>query len=76
MGLKLVGIFGNFRTWKGIPEQAELLSCQSNRKFTFEFVIEGRINSPSSVVQFSVLYTDLKGNRYFKIVTQQIQLSS
>jgi hypothetical protein len=76
IGLKLVGIFGNYRSWKGVPEQVELISCQTNRKYTFEFIVEGRINSPSSVVQFSVLYTDLKGNRYFRIITQLISLSS
>ena len=76
VGLKLVGIFGNYRAWKGIAEQVELLSCQSNRKYTFEFIIEGKINSPSTILQFSVLYTDLKGNRFYRIITQKVDLSS
>ncbi len=76
IGLKLVGIFGNYRCWKGITEQVELISCQTNRKYSFEFIIEGKINSTSTVVQFSVLYTDLKGNRWFRIMTHLINLSS
>ena len=76
VGLKLVGIFGNYRAWKGIPEQVELLSCQSNRKYTFEFIIEGKINSPSTILQFSVLYTDLKGNRFYRIITFKVNLCS
>jgi hypothetical protein len=52
------------------------MSCQSNRKYTFEFIVEGKINSPSTVVQFSVLYTDLKGNRFYRIITYKIELSS
>jgi hypothetical protein len=75
-GLKLVGIFGNYRPWKGIQEQVELLSCQSTRKYTFEFIIEGRINSPSTVLQFSVLSTDLKGNRFYRIITHKVDLSA
>ena len=70
VGLKIVGIFGNYRAWKGVPEQVELMSCQSNRKYTFEFIVEGRINSPMTVVQFSVLSTDLRGNRFYRIIFQ------
>jgi hypothetical protein len=35
VGLKLVGIYGNYRPWKGVPEQVELISCETSRKYTF-----------------------------------------
>jgi hypothetical protein len=75
VGLKLVGIFGNYRLWKGLNDQIEMLACESSRKYVFEFIIEGKVSTPWTIVQFSVLYTDIKGNRYFKVVTHKIGLS-
>ena len=65
-GLKMNGIFGSYRVTK-IIDQIELLTCPSSRKLMFEFVIEGKIASEFIIIQFSSLYTDLEGNRYFSI---------
>ena len=75
-GLKLAGIFGPFRSYKSFTDQIQLLSCPATRRYIFEFVVEGKIQQPSVVVQFSILYTDTQGRRIFKIVTHTNKLSS
>jgi hypothetical protein len=42
----------------------------------YEFIIEGRITSKFVIVQFSSLYTDIRGDRYFIIETHVNKVSS
>ena len=75
-GLKLAGIFGQYRQYKSFNDQIELISCPETRKYIFEFAIEGKIQHSEAIIQFSVLYTDRKGRRMFKILTYQKKLSN
>lgn len=74
MGVKLVGMFGNFRPTK-VSDQIEMLTCATTRQYLFEFNIEGRVSSDFIVVQFSSLYTNLKGERYFIIESHSVRVS-
>lgn len=73
-GIKLIGIFGQSRPYKGAKDQVELLSCSPCRMYMFEFIVEGKIVQPYINIQFSILWTDTQGNRMFKIVTHSQKL--
>lgn len=74
-GIKLIGIFGQNRVYKGAKDQVELLSCSPHRMYMFEFIVEGKIVQPYVNIQFSILWTDSQGNRMFKIITHSQKVS-
>jgi hypothetical protein len=74
-GLKLLGVFGQYRPYKQNHQQIELLACTAGRRYVFEFMLEGKIHQPFLNVQFSTLWTDKQGNRIFKVITQQIKIT-
>ena len=68
-------MFGSFRPTK-VQDQVDLLTCPSNRRYMFEFMIEGRIASDMVLIQFSTLCTNLQGQRYFLIETHCNKVST
>lgn len=74
-GLKMVGVFGTVRPTR-IQDQVELLTCPSNRRLMFEFILDSRIFTDFVVVQFSTLYTSFSGDRYFVIETHMNKVSA
>ena len=70
-----MGIFGQYRGYKGSSDQIELISCAPSRSYMFEFAIEGRVQQAALNIQFSVLWTDERGRRVFKVITHRNKIS-
>lgn len=46
-----------------------MLCCPETRRYFFEFTMEGNISEQFILIQFSSIFTDIKGGRYIIVET-------